>query len=82
MSNESQPNLQDEYLTRPEAAKLLRMKPQTLALWAIKGHGPRFIRLGRGPRGACRYSRREVAEWMASRSFASTTEADQAAAGA
>jgi hypothetical protein len=78
----SPPNLQDEYLTRPETAKLLRVKQQTLALWACVGHGPKFIRVGRGPRGACRYSRREVETWVASRSFSSTTEADSVAAGA
>ncbi|TLK54338.1 helix-turn-helix domain-containing protein [Glutamicibacter sp. BSL13] len=34
------------YLTRAEAALLLRQRPQTLANWASTGRGPRCARVG------------------------------------
>lgn len=36
----------DPLLTREQAAAHLGLKPQTLAVWAMKGEGPRYIRLG------------------------------------
>jgi hypothetical protein len=34
-------------LTRNEAATFLRMKPQTLAVWATRGVGPKVCKIGR-----------------------------------
>jgi Helix-turn-helix domain len=68
------PDELNEYLTREEAAALLRLRCQTLACWAVQGRGPRFIRVGGGPRGAVRYSRSELNRWAASRTFGSTAE--------
>lgn len=56
----------DELLTRAEAAVVLRVKPLTLARWAARGVGPSYSRSGRR-RGRCVYSRRDLAEWIASR---------------
>lgn len=63
-----------EFLTRDEAADFLRLKPQTLALWATQGRGPKFIRIGGGPRGKTIYSAAECRRWAESRSYSSTAE--------
>jgi len=34
-------------MTRIEAAAFLRMKPQTLAVWATRGTGPKVCKVGR-----------------------------------
>lgn len=34
-------------LTSKEVAERLRLHPQTLVNWRVKGDGPRFIKLGR-----------------------------------
>lgn len=34
-------------LTSKEAAERLRLHPNTLSNWRVKGEGPRFIKLGR-----------------------------------
>jgi predicted DNA-binding transcriptional regulator AlpA len=39
--------LPDGTLKRPEAAKFLGHKPQTLARWAVRGEGPPYFRLGK-----------------------------------
>jgi len=36
-----------EMMTRPEVAEHLRTPAATLAQWASKGYGPRFIKAGR-----------------------------------
>ncbi len=36
-----------ELLTTPEAAKLLRLKTQTLNKMRVEGRGPEFLKLGR-----------------------------------
>ncbi len=37
-------------LTRREAAELLGIEPQTLAVWSCRGIGPAFIKVGRSVR--------------------------------
>jgi hypothetical protein len=50
----------DRFLTRRDAAEMLGLKPNTLAVWATrKQDGPRFRRHGR----KCVYSERELLEW-------------------
>lgn len=36
----------DRLLTRREAAEHLRLSIKTLEAWALKGRGPRFVRMG------------------------------------
>ncbi|WP_330182213.1 helix-turn-helix domain-containing protein [Nocardia sp. NBC_01503] len=48
------------YLTRAEAAERLRHSVQTLANWASRGTGPRFVRFGNG---RCLYPLDELIGW-------------------
>jgi hypothetical protein len=38
--------LPDGRMTREDAAKYLGLKVKTLAMWALQGKGPRFVRVG------------------------------------
>jgi hypothetical protein len=38
--------LPDGRMTRQDAAKYLGRQPKTLAMWALRGKGPRSIRVG------------------------------------
>jgi len=48
-------------LTRGQAAEYLRIKTQTLAVWAGQGRGPAFIKVGR----AVRYRKSDLDAWLA-----------------
>ena len=50
-------------LTTREAADRLRMKEQTLAVWRLRGQGPRFAKIG----AAVRYPEAEVDAFLAAR---------------
>ena len=60
-------------LSAAQAARVLGVKPQTLAVWRLRGRGPRFIRLG-GPRGRVKYDKATLEEWIAERTFQSTSQ--------
>lgn len=64
----------DRLLRSAEAAALLGVKPQTLAVWRLRGCGPKFIRCGRGPSSPVAYRRSDLDAWLAARTFASTSE--------
>ncbi|MEW1706962.1 helix-turn-helix domain-containing protein [Microbacterium sp. NPDC089190] len=49
-----------EYSTREQIADFLQVKKQTLAVWAVEGKGPKFIKVGR----AVRYRRADVMAWL------------------
>ena len=49
-----------ELLTRVEAAKILGLKPQTLAAWAMTGRHLPFVKIGR----AVRYKLADVKEFI------------------
>jgi hypothetical protein len=51
------------YLTRREAAEVLRLKESTLRTWATNGRGPGFMRLGEGRSARVRYPASEVARF-------------------
>jgi len=61
-------------LTTPEAAAYLCIKPTTLEQWRWNGKGPRFIKLGR----SVRYRQAHLDDFLNSRVFTSTTEAEAA----
>jgi predicted DNA-binding transcriptional regulator AlpA len=63
----------DELLDNEQTAALLGIKPNTLEIWRYKGRGPAFLKLGDTPQAPVRYRRSEVTEWLARRSFASTS---------
>jgi hypothetical protein len=49
----------DQWLTRIEVAKRLRVPEKTLAQWGSQGKGPRYSRFGRH----CRYRLSDVIAW-------------------
>ncbi len=46
--------------TRKEVAKYLGKSPQTLAIWAMKGIGPKYFKVN----GTCRYRWSDVDAWI------------------
>lgn len=63
-------------LNRSEAARLLGLSPQTLAVWAVEGKGPRFVKLGAG---RVRYHPDELSRFIRDNTRGSTAEATSAA---
>ncbi len=61
-------------LTSSQAAAELGLRPQTLRVWRCRGVGPRFVRLGTGPRSPVAYRLSELEAWLDARSFSSTAE--------
>lgn len=55
---------EDEYLTRTEAAAVLRVQPRTLADWERTGRGPPAVRISRA---VALYSRRGLTAFLQSR---------------
>ncbi|RWH69496.1 MAG: DNA-binding protein [Mesorhizobium sp.] len=61
----------DSDLLRPiEAARILKVRPKTLANWRVSGVGPKFTRLG----GAIVYRYSELQAFIAKGSRASTSD--------
>ena len=52
----AEPNVESEYITAGEAAKILMMSPRTLIRWSDSGRIPHTVTLG----GHRRFSRREI----------------------
>lgn len=59
------------------AAFLGGLSEWTLAEWRCKGNGPRFVKVG----NRVRYTPAALAEWIESRTVASTSEHDSRKAG-
>ena len=58
-------------LTTSELAKRLRLKPQTVRLWRMRGYGPPYVRVS----SRCIiYRAEDVDAWMADRTFMNTAE--------
>lgn len=55
--------MNDELLNEDQAAELITMRPQTLAVWRMKGIGPKFMRVGR----LVRYRKSDLLAWLDSR---------------
>ena len=53
---------EEEYLTAPEAAKILKVSPITMSIWRHVRRGPDFVRLGSG-RGV-RYKRSTLTAFL------------------
>ena len=54
----------EELFTTPEAADWLRVRPETMRTWRYSGRGPRFVRLGDGPKAPIRYRRRDLESYL------------------
>lgn len=52
-------------ITSEEAAMLLGIKPQTLAVWRSRSYGPNYKKISES---AVRYSRQEVEQWIEAQS--------------
>lgn len=61
-----------ELLTTTEAARVLRLSPQTLATWRCRGDGPKFVRLGKR---RVLYLRADLERWVAEGVRRCTSEA-------
>lgn len=63
----------DDLLDNGQTAALLGIRPNTLEIWRCRGKGPVFCKLGEMPQAPVRYRRSVVMDWLARRSFASTS---------
>jgi len=64
----------DTRLPTRRAAEYLGVEPATLRNWRWRGRGPRYSRLGQGPRARAVYRRGDLDDWLAARTFESTAE--------
>ncbi len=71
--------MERRWITTKEAAETLMLRPQTLALWRMKGLGPKYHRIGHGRRARVLYAIEDVEVWLESRRFSSMTEETVAA---
>jgi len=51
----------NELIDNAEAAKILRILPQTLCVWRVEKRGPRFLKVGR----RVLYRRSDICAWLA-----------------
>ena len=58
--------LPDGRMTREDAARYLGVASKTLAMWALQGKGPRFVKVG----GRCFYYRHALSEFVAGQAAA------------
>jgi len=58
---------ESEHLTTEEAAKFLRCQPNTLAIWRVRGTGPRYAGFGSGKRKTIRYSKSDLEAFLRDR---------------
>ena len=69
-------DLSDELkLTPAQAAVVLQTTTDQLASWRVAGGGPRFLKMGEGPKAPVRYRLGELRAWERANTFANTSEA-------
>lgn len=61
----------ENYLTTTETAERLRLAPQTLRLWRLRGVGPRYVKPSRS---RVLYPEEEITSFLKSRTFLSTAQ--------
>jgi predicted DNA-binding transcriptional regulator AlpA len=64
----------ESFLTTQQLARLLHRKEQTIRAWRLRGHGPRYVRLGEGLKAPVVYRWCDVEEWLEARTFRHTAE--------
>jgi hypothetical protein len=62
------------FLTTPEAAQHLRLRPRTLEALRVQGTGPRYYKMGPGRMARVVYRREDLDAWVERFSFSSTSE--------
>jgi len=60
-----------ELLCTEDAARVLGLAPQTLAILRVEGGGPKYVKLGR----SVRYDPADLSAWVEANKRASTSEA-------
>jgi hypothetical protein len=61
----------DEIFDQQDVADWLKVSPKCLESWRLKGHGPKFLRIGR----LVRYRRRDVVAYLDGQLRRSTSDA-------
>mgnify|MGYP000911004930 CR=1 FL=1 len=61
-------------LTSKEAAQYLGVAEQTLRIFRMSGKGPRYVKIGGGPKGRVRYKLEDMDAYVAACTYKSTTE--------
>lgn len=64
MAKEAENKKLENLLTTVEVAELFALKPNSLVRMRMEGSGPRFVKLGSGPRAKVRYRRSDVLEFL------------------
>lgn len=73
MSDETPDKHPPAIMTVKEAAQYCRLSKPTLDRYRVSGEGPRFAKFGQG-KGAVRYRKQDLDDWIASRIVRSTSE--------
>jgi predicted site-specific integrase-resolvase len=55
---------ENQMLTPQEVSQLIKISVGTLENWRLAGRGPKFFKIGDGPRGHVRYRLQDVEDWM------------------
>lgn len=58
---------ESEHLTTEEAAKFLKCQPNTLAIWRLRGTGPKYAGIGNGKRRTIRYAKSDLETFLRER---------------
>ena len=61
-------------LRNADAAAYLGLKPQTLRAYRVRGGGPSYHRLGRGPGAPVAYRLEDLDAWLSERRFTTTSQ--------
>ncbi len=61
-------------LTSKDAAQCLHLTEQTLRILRMNGKGPKYVRLGDGPKARVRYRPEDLEAYVAERAYQSTAE--------
>ena len=62
---EKEPSPADLYLSPKQAAKMLNLKVNTLAVWRMNGTGPKWKAINGSPMSGIRYHRGELEDFLA-----------------
>ena len=61
-------NMSNEFLTTVELSELIRIKPQTIRKWRLRGEGPPYLQLTKSTRARALYRTSDINAWLESHS--------------